>query len=75
MKRQTIEKSGTIDGLRWRVEISATSGGQFTINWLDVWDDSGHDFPRYQERAGSHDTVASAVAEAEQLARSIARSG
>jgi hypothetical protein len=75
MKRQSIEKSGTTDGLRWKAQIGTTSGGQFTINWLDVSDDAGQDFPRYQQLTATHDTIESAVAEAEELARSIARPG
>lgn len=73
MSSSALEKSGTVDGIRWKAGIDATAGGEFTIAWLDVWDTSGKALPRYEQRTASHDSVESAVAEAEQLARSIAR--
>jgi hypothetical protein len=75
MSARAMEKSGTVDGIRWTAGIDATSGGEFTIAWIDVQDASGKALPRYQQRTASHDSVESAVGEAEQLARSIARTG
>ena len=69
----SVQKSGTIDGIRWNASIEATSGGQFTIRSIDVTDSEGKALPTYTERTAVHDNVEAAVEEAQQLARSIAR--
>jgi hypothetical protein len=68
-----MEKSGTIDGIAWQATIEATAGGQFRIRAIDVTDRDGKRLPRYEERTATHDEVDGAIAEAEQLAKSIAR--
>jgi hypothetical protein len=68
-----MEKSGTIDGIAWQATIEATAGGQFRIRAIDVTDRDGKRLPRYEERTATHDDVDGAIAEAEQLAKSIAR--
>ena len=68
-----MEKSGTIDGVKWNATIEATAGGQFRIRGIDVTDREGKRLPRYAEQTASHDDIEGAVAEAEQLAKSIAR--
>ncbi|HEX5122601.1 MAG TPA: hypothetical protein VFV97_05075 [Rhodanobacteraceae bacterium] len=69
-----MEKSGTIDGVKWSATIDATASGQFRIRGIDVTDRDGKRLPRYEERTATHDNVDGAIAEAEQLAKSIARS-
>lgn len=69
-----MEKNGTIDGVKWNATIEATAGGQFRISGIDVTDRDGKRLPRYEERTATHDDIEGAVAEAEQLAKSIARS-
>lgn len=69
-----MEKNGTIDGVQWNATIEATAGGQFRIRGIDVTDRDGKRLPRYEERTATHDDVEGAIAEAEQLAKSIARS-
>ena len=68
-----MEKNGTIDGVKWNATIEATAGGQFRIRGIDVTDRDGKRLPRYEEQTAMHDDVEGAVAEAEQLAKSIAR--
>jgi hypothetical protein len=68
-----MEKSGTVDGVNWNATIEATAGGQFRIRGIDVTDRDGKRLPRYEEQTAAHDDVEGAVAEAEQLAKSIAR--
>lgn len=68
-----MDKSGTIDGVRWNATIEATAGGQFRIRGIDVTDRNGKWLPRYDQQTASHDDIEGAVAEAEQLAKSIAR--
>ena len=68
-----MEKSGMIDGVRWDATIEATAGGQFRIRGIDVTDRDGKRLPRYEQQTATHDDIAGAVAEAEQLAKSIAR--
>jgi hypothetical protein len=68
-----MEKNGTIDGVRWNATIEATAGGQYRIRGIDVTDRDGKRLPRYEERTATHDDIEGAVAEAEQLAKSIAR--
>ena len=69
----SVQKFGTIDGIRWNASIEATSGGQFTIRAIDVTDSEGKTLPTYTERTAVHDSVEAAVEEAQRLARSIAR--
>jgi hypothetical protein len=68
-----MEKSGTIDGVKWNANIEATAGGQFRIRGIDVTDREGKRLPRYEEQTATHDDIEGAIAEAEQLAKSIAR--
>lgn len=68
-----MDKSGTIDGVRWNATIEATAGGKFRIRGIDVTDRNGKWLPRYDQQTASHDDIEGAVAEAEQLAKSIAR--
>jgi hypothetical protein len=68
-----MEKSGMIDGVHWNATIEATAGGQFRIRGIDVTDRDGKRLPRYEQQTATHDDIAGAVAEAEQLAKSIAR--
>jgi hypothetical protein len=68
-----MEKNGTIDGVKWNATIEATAGGQFRIRGIDVTDRDGKRLPRYEEQTAMHDNIDGAVAEAEQLAKSIAR--
>jgi len=68
-----MDKSGTIDGVKWSATIEATAGGQFRIRGIDVTDRDGKRLPRYEQQTAAHDDVESAVAEAEALAKSIAR--
>ena len=68
-----MEKSGTIDGITWNANIEATAGGQFRIRGIDVTDRDGKRLPRYEEQTAAHDDIDGAIAEAEQLAKSIAR--
>ena len=68
-----MEKSGTIDGVTWSASIEATAGGQFRIRGIDVTDRDGKRLPRYEEQTATHDDIEGAIAEAEQLAKSIAR--
>ena len=68
-----MDKSGTIDGVRWNATIEATAGGQFRIRGIDVTDRNGKRLRRYEQQTASHDDIEGAVAEAEQLAKSIAR--
>ena len=68
-----MEKSGTTDGVKWNATIEATAGGQFRIRGIDVVDRDGKRLPRYEEQTATHDDVQGAIAEAEQLAKSIAR--
>jgi hypothetical protein len=70
----SIEKSGNADGVAWNATIETTSGGQFRIRGIDVTDRDGKRLPRYEQQTASHDDVESAMAEAEALAKSIARS-
>lgn len=69
----SVQKSGTVDGVRWNASIEATSGGQFTIRSIDVTDTEGNALPTYTERTALHDSIESAIAEAQSLAKSIAR--
>jgi len=69
----SIEKSGNVDGVAWNATIETTSGGQFRISGIEVTDRDGKRLPRYDQQTGTHDDVDSAVAEAEALAKSIAR--
>jgi hypothetical protein len=73
-RRAPVEKNGTIDGVTWNATIEATAGGQFRIRGIDVTDRDGKRLPRYEEKTATHDDVEGAVAEAQQLAKSIARS-
>ena len=57
----SVQKSGTIDGIRWNASIEATSGGQFTIRAIDVTDSEGKTLPTYTERTAVHDDVEAAV--------------
>lgn len=68
-----MEKSGTIDGVTWSASIEATAGGRFRIRGIDVTDRDGKRLPRYEEQTATHDDIDGAIAEAEQLAKSIAR--
>jgi hypothetical protein len=68
-----MEKTGTIDGVKWNANIEGTAGGQFRIRGIDVTDREGKRLPRYEEQTATHDNIESAIAEAEQLAKSIAR--
>ena len=68
-----MEKSGTIDGVKWSASIETTAGGQFRIRGIDVTDRKGKRLPRYEEQTATHDDIEGAIAEAEQLAKSIAR--
>jgi hypothetical protein len=68
-----MEKSGTIDGVKWNATIEATAGGRFRIRGIDVTDRDGKSLPRYEQQTATHDDIEGAVAEAEQLAKSIAR--
>jgi hypothetical protein len=70
----SIEKSGNVDGIAWSATIETTAGGQFRIRGIDVTDRDGRRLPRYEERMAAHDRIEEAVAEAEALAKSIARS-
>jgi len=69
----SIEKSGNVDGVAWNATIETTAGGQFRIRGIDVTDREGKRLPRYEEQTATHDTIEGAIAEAEQLAKSIAR--
>ena len=69
----SIEKSGNVDGVAWNATIETTAGGQFRIRGIEVTDRDGKRLPRYEQQTASHDDVESAVAEAEELAKSIAR--
>jgi hypothetical protein len=68
-----MEKGGTIDGVKWNATIEATAGGQFRIRGINVTDREGRRLPRYEQQTASHDDIDGAIAEAEQLATSIAR--
>jgi hypothetical protein len=68
-----MEKNGTIDGVKWNATIEATAGGQFRIRGIDVTDRDGKRLPRYEQQTATHDDIEGALAEAEQLAKSIAR--
>jgi hypothetical protein len=68
-----MEKNGTVDGVKWNATIEATAGGQFRIRGIDVTDRGGKRLPRYEEQTATHDNIEGALAEAEQLAKSIAR--
>jgi len=68
-----MDKSGTIDGVKWSATIEATAGGQCRIRGIDVTDREGKRLPRYEEQTATHDSIEGASAEAEQLAKSIAR--
>jgi hypothetical protein len=70
----SIEKSGNVDGVAWNATIETTPGGQFRIRGIDVTDRDGKRLPRYEQQTATHDDVDSALAEAEALAKSIARS-
>lgn len=70
---KAIEKSGSVDGVAWRATIETTAGGQFRIRGIDVTDRDGKPLPRYEQQTATHDDIESATAEAEALARSIAR--
>ena len=69
----SVQKSGSVGGVRWNAAIEATPGGQFTIRSIDVTDASGKALPTYSERTGTHDSVEGAIAEAERLAKTIGR--
>jgi hypothetical protein len=69
----SIEKSGTVDGVAWNATIETTAGGQFRIRGIDVTDRDGKRLPRYEQPTTAHDSVEAAIAEAEALAKSIAR--
>ena len=69
----SIEKSGSVDGITWNATIETTSGGQFRIRAMDVTDRGGKRLPRYEQQTAKHDDVESAMAEAEALAKSMAR--
>jgi hypothetical protein len=71
----SIEKNGTVDGVAWNATIEATAGGQYRIRGIDVVDRDGKRHPRYEEETAAHDDVEGAIAEAEALAKSIARPG
>ena len=68
-----MEKNGTVDGVKWNATIEATAGGQFRIRGIDVTDRDGKRLPRYEQQTATHDDIEGALAEAEQLAKSIAR--
>jgi hypothetical protein len=74
MSAQSIERTGVADGNRWKALIDVSPGGQFSIRSLDVTSSDGTAFPTYTERTAKHDTLDEAVSEADELARSIARS-
>ena len=69
----SIEKSGNVDGVAWNATIETTAGGQFRVRGVEVTDRDGKRLPRYEQQTATHDDVESAVAEAEALAKSIAR--
>lgn len=69
----SMQKSGTVDGVAWNATIETTAGGQFRIRAMDVTDRDGKRLPRYEQQTATHDDVESAIAEAEELAKSIAR--
>jgi len=69
----SIEKSGNADGVAWNATIETTAGGQFRVRGVEVTDRDGKRLPRYEQQTATHDDVESAVAEAEALAKSIAR--
>jgi hypothetical protein len=73
MSANALEKSGTVDGVRWNATIETTAGGQFRIRGIDVTDRDGKRLPRYEEQTATHDDVEGAIAEAQALAKSIAR--
>ena len=73
MGNASIEKSGNVGGVAWNATIETTAGGQFRIRGIDVTDRDGKRLPRYEQQTAAHDDVESAVAEAEALATSIAR--
>ena len=75
MSGKSIERTGIADGNRWKAVIDVSAGGQFSIRSLDVTSSDGTTFPTYAERTATHDALDGAIAEAGELARSIARSG
>ena len=74
MSGNSIERTGVADGNRWRAVIDVSAGGQFSIRSLEVTSSDGTAFPTYSERTATHDAIDGAVAEADEIARSIARS-
>jgi hypothetical protein len=68
-----IEKGGTVDGVAWNATIETTAGGQYRTRGIDVTDRDGKRLPRYEQQMSAHDDLEAAVAEAEALAKSIAR--
>ena len=74
MSGNSIERTGVADGNRWKAVIDVSAGGQFSIRSLEVTSSDGTAFPTYTERTAKHDALDEAVNEADQLARSIARS-
>jgi hypothetical protein len=74
MSATSIERTGIADGNRWKAVIEVSAGGQYSIRSLGVTSAEGKSFPTYSERTATHDSVEGAVAEAGELARSIARS-
>jgi hypothetical protein len=73
MGNASITKQGTVDGIGWNAQIEATAGGKFQIRGIDVVDRDGKKHAHYAEETASHDDIDGAVAEAEALAKSIAR--
>ena len=73
MSGKSIERSGVVDGNRWKALIEVSAGGQYSIRSLDVTSSDGTAFPTYTERTATHDGLDGAVTEAGELARSIVR--
>ena len=74
MSGKSIERTGVAGENRWKASIDVTPGGQFSIRSLEVTSSDGTTFPTYTERTATHDSIDAAVAEAGELATSIARS-